>query len=506
MKELTKTLIFVVVALVLTGAAMIRIPDRVKDVAFNDQGQPFFPDFKNPSECSDLEVVDYDPSTATASRFEVKYKDGKWVIPSHYDYPADAKDRLAKTAGAVMDLTKDTFKSDRAEDQEDFGVIDPLDSKSTSLKGRGKRVTLRDKTEKVLADFIIGKEVKDRSGQRYVRIPGHKQIYGVVVKADLTTKFADWIETNLLKLDASKIRRVRFDNYKVDPERGQLLRGDVTTIERKDSSAPWTIQGQTLAPDQEMNTDKLSSLTTALADLKIVGVRPKPEGLKKDLKVEGDRLKLSSQQAFLSLVSKGFYLTRDGLYSNQGDVVVSTDEGVAYTLRFGEVVVATGLELSAGGDESASKEKDQSKSKDASKKSDGATESRYVMVTVAFDPSLLPPEHPPEPEGPLTIPADPFQKKPDDPKRIAEEKAEKEKRDRETADYKKRVEDGEKRVKELTDRFAGWYYVTPGDSFRAIALPRADLTRKKDDKKPSAGGDMPSFPGLPGGLMPPGHP
>ena len=506
MKELTKTLIFVAIALVLTGAAMLRIPDRVKDAAFNDQGQPFFPEFKDPFACTDLEVIDYDPSTATAARFEVKFKDGKWVIPSHADYPADAKDRLAKTAAGVMDLTKDTFRSDRIEDQEEFGVIDPLDAKATSLKGRGKRVTLRDKTEKVLADFIIGKEVKDRSGQRYVRVPGHKQIYGVNVKADLSTKFADWIETNLLKLDSSRIRRVKFDNHKVDPERGQLLKGDVVTIERKDSGASWTIAGQTIPPDQEINTDKLSTLTSALADLKIVGVRAKPEGLQKDLKVEGDRLKLSSEQAFRSLFSKGFYVTRDGLYSNQGDVVVSTDEGVVYTLRFGEVVVASGLELTAGADESASKEKDGSK-KDASKKSGDTSENRYVMVTVAFDPSLLPPEHPPEPSGPLTIPDDPFQKKPDDPKRIAEEKAEKEKRERETADYKKRVEDGEKRVKELTDRFAGWYYVTPGDSFRSIALTRADLTRKKDEKKPPGpDGGMPSFPGLPQGLTPPGHP
>lgn len=506
MKEQTKTLIFVAVALVLTGAAVIRIPDRVQNAAFNDQGQPFFPDFKDPFACTDLEVIDYDPSTATASRFEVKFKDGKWIIPSHSDYPADAKERLSKTAAAVMDLTKDAFKSDHADLQEEFGVIDPLDAKATSLKGRGKRVTLRDKTEKVLADFIIGKEVKDRPGQSYVRVPGHKQIYGVNVKADLSTKFSDWIETNLLKLDASRVRRVKFDNHKVDPEQGQLLKGDVVVIERKDSNSPWTIQGQTIPADQEVNTDKLSTMSSALADLKIVGVRPKPEGLKKDLKVEGDRLKLSSEQAFRSLFSKGFYLTRDGLYSNQGDVVVSTDEGVVYTLRFGEVVVATGLELSAGGDESASKEKDEAKSKEAAKKPDGASESRYVMVTVAFDPSLLPPEHPPEPEGPLTIPDDPFQKKPDDPKRIAEEKAEKAKQDRETADHKKRVEDGEKRVKELTDRFAGWYYVTPGESFRSIALNRADLTRNKDEKKPPGGGEMPSFPGLPPNFKPPGHP
>src|SRR5262249_17350366 len=160
--------------------------------------------------------------------------------------------------------------------QEEFGVIDPLDTKAVGSKGRGKRVTLRDKSEKVLADFIIGKEVRDRSGQRYVRVPGPKRTYGVNVKADLSTKFADWIATNLLKVDASKIRKVTFDNHKVDPERGRIVRGDVTSIERKDSSGPWSIVGQAVPAGMEMNSDKLQSLTTAVGDLKIVGIRPKP--------------------------------------------------------------------------------------------------------------------------------------------------------------------------------------------------------------------------------------
>ena len=161
MKELWKTLTFVAVAILLTGAAFVTTRDRRNmNATFNDQGQPFFPDFKDPLACTDLEVVSFDPSTATASRFRVMFKDKKWVIPSHYDYPADAKDRLSKTAAAVMDMTKDTIRSDLTEDQEAMGVIDPLDGKIATLQGRGKRVTLRDSSEKVLADFIIGNEIK----------------------------------------------------------------------------------------------------------------------------------------------------------------------------------------------------------------------------------------------------------------------------------------------------------------------------------------------------------
>ena len=109
------------------------------------------------------------------------FKDKMWVIPSHYNYPADAKDRLSKTSAALMDLTRDTVRSDSTDAQEEMGVIDPLDAKVTTLQGRGKRITLRDASEKVLADIIIGNEIKgterkDGGGMRYVRVPGQKRI------------------------------------------------------------------------------------------------------------------------------------------------------------------------------------------------------------------------------------------------------------------------------------------------------------------------------------------
>src|SRR4051794_40305234 len=112
--DFKKTLAFVAVAVVLTGAAFVRSPDRSRGALddFKDQGQFFFPEFKDPFACTDLEVIEYDSGTATRRQFKVMFQDGKWVIPSHHNYPADAKDRLAKTAGGVMDLKKDTIRSD----------------------------------------------------------------------------------------------------------------------------------------------------------------------------------------------------------------------------------------------------------------------------------------------------------------------------------------------------------------------------------------------------------
>jgi hypothetical protein len=502
--DVKKTLAFVVVALVLTGAAVVRMPDRSgSSLDFKDQGEEFFPNFKEPLACTDLEVVDYDPSTASSTEFKVMFRDGRWVIPSHHNYPADAKDRLAKTAAGVTDLRKDTVRSDSVAQHEAFGVIDPLDSKA-GLKGIGKRVTLRDKSGNPLADFIIGKEVSDKPSQRYVRVPTKNRVYGVNVKVDLSTRFADWIETNLLKIDASHIRSIKFDNYKVDPERRAIIPGKPFTIDRKDGFAPWNIEGG-VPEGQEPNTEKLTALTSALADLKIVGVRPKPEGLSRELKMAPtNELNLDKLTNLIarSLVSKGFYPTKDGLYSNQGEVVVTTDEGAVYTLRFGEVYFGAGEDLTAGTKEEESKEpgKETDKDKKAGK-ADGTTESRYLMVTVAFDPKLVP--EPAKPKEDLVMPDDPFQKAADDPKRIADEKAAQEKADREKSARDKQLADAEKKVKDLSDRFADWYYLTPGDSFRSIVLDRASLVRPKSDKPAAAPGPG-AMPGFPTGF--PDHP
>jgi hypothetical protein len=509
MNELNKTFAFVGVALALTGTAVLATWPRDRAVeAFSDQGQPFFPSFKDPREATALEVVDFDEPTAEARAFKVMLKDGKWVIPSHNDYPADAKDRLAKTAAGVIDLKKDVIVSDSPDTYESLGVIDPLDKKATSLKGRGKRVTLKNKSGEVLADFVIGKEVPNRPGQRYVRVPdvAQKRTYAVNVNVDLSTRFADWIETNLLKLDASRLRKVTFDNHKVDPERGTVERGDLLTIERPDSAGQWTLAGG-LPADQEVNPDKVSGLSTALGDLKIVGVRPKPPGLTQELKASTEKGISLTRDMARSLAGRGFYLVQDGLLSNQGDVIVTTDEGIVYVLRFGEVTFASGEALSAGAEDSAASKAD-AKGKDKDKKDEGSVESRYLFVTARFDRALIPEpkaEAKPKDKDPSGFPDDAFQRTPQE--RADKEKADKEKADREKADFERKVADGQKRAKELTDRFAAWYYVVPGDAFRSVVLDRAALVRKKSDTKPPAGpGAFPSFPGAPGGFPPPSGP
>ncbi len=345
----------------------------------------------------------------------------------------------------------------------------------------------------------------------------------MAVKAELSTRFADWIETNLLKVDSGKIRKVLFDNYKMQEIRtpegrpGLAPVGDERiTITRKESFGPWSVAIEKRDPNtgelkpapvpanQEANEDRLRSLVDALGDLKIVGIRPKPPGLTDP---NDPNLELTIPIA-MSLQNRGFYLTRKrGLFSDQGDVLVTTDEGVVYTLRYGGPVFATGEELSAGTPDTAEKKEEADKAKqkkDAEKKSQGAQENRFLMVTVSFDPTMIPKPAKEEtkPAETKDFPDDVFAPDPKDPKVIAEAKAAEDKEKRDKEEYDRKIADGQKKVKELADRFGPWYYVTPGESFTQINLDSNSILRPK---APPAAGSPPggAFPGA-GGF--PGRP
>lgn len=511
MKEWPKTLTFAAVAAATTGIALTLagLDRRSANKVFDDQGQTFFAKFKDPLEAQAMEVIEYNPETATVTPFQVQQKNGRWSIPSHYDYPAEAKQRLAKTAAGLIDLKKDTIRSDEVSDHEKLGVIDPLDTKTTSLTGRGKRVTLRKQAEgEVLADLIIGDEVKDRPGQRFVRLPNSPRTYAININVDLSTRFADWITQDLLQLDSAKVKRIVIDRHRADPARGILVPGEVTTLTRGDAPNSWTINNPD--PDDKVNNAKMTEIINALTGLKILGVRPKPAGLTKDLKEASEGQFKLSQQALLSLQSRGFYRTRQGsLVSNQGEIRVGTTDGLEYVLRFGEVTVAEGEELSAGtSDESAAKSKDDNSSQKATeekKPGKNATEGRFLFITTVFSPDLI--SVPPDPADARIsqLPGDPFQHSTigvvtpgfeadvEAAARIAKEKA-----DKEEAVLKEKQENGRKTVEQLSERYASWYYVVSGDSFRSIAADRANLLQGSNEPPPNMipPGLPPGFPGL----------
>ena len=389
MNQNKRTLVFVIVAVVSVGIALLsNVASKPRSVAgFEKVGQEFYPDFKDPNVATALRVVTYSEDTASAKPFIVEFKDGAWRIPSHHNYPADGKDQLAKTAASVIGITRGGLAGRRESDHERFGVVDPLDETTATLTGRGHRITLFDKSENVLVDFIVGKKLGDGGDEYYVRRADEKETYRTKLDLKVSTKFADWVESDLLKFDRNSLVKLRGSRPVVSPL-GQITGEEAVELTRKTSSDDWKLDGLK-EETEELKKSDISSMEWALDDLKLVGVRPKPKHgenplLTADLRFDppepiarNSQLKaLVLEQLKDDLASRGFFLGPDrndpkktSIYSREGELVASTNKGVVYHLHFGNVFSGTEEEIeigkSKGKDEESQKEGDSKKDKEA---------------------------------------------------------------------------------------------------------------------------------------------
>lgn len=556
--ENTKTLSFLAAAAAVLLIAWAARPTPPQTDPNSEVGKFIAPDFQDPLAAASMEIIDYDEETATAKHFKVAQVDGVWSLPSHYNYPADGEKQLANAAASLIDLEILLAIPVRPADRELYGVVDPTEA-SPGAVGVGKRVTLADKSNKKLLELIIGKEVKGQQGLRYVRVPGRDVVYHVRINPNkLTTRFADWIEDDLLKLNAWDIQRIIIDDYTIDERTGERVQKEVVRLRYDDAEAKWSLDD--LAEGEELDTSKLNDLKNAIDDLKIVDVRRKPSGLSRDLRTE-EGIQLD-QQALLSLASRGFYFLQDGyLHSNQGEVVVTMKDGVEYVLRFGEIARGTETaeaEGAAEGEEGTDGEE--------SETAPSSGPNRYLFVTAAFNPDVIPkPELEPLPEAPAeqsngaeaegegeaadgaaatedenagddaaeetagvessdeastdeadSLAADGAAASEDEnagdddtaeeaDSLAAERKRIEQENQRKQSEYEKKLEEGQQRVKELNDRFADWYYVISNDVFEKIHLSRSQVIAAAEPGEATGEGDTPAdFDVLRGGLPPSG--
>jgi hypothetical protein len=553
MSEMIKTGAIAGGAIVLALFAATLGPREIKNDLFGDQGDLFFPQFTDPAAAVDLEVTEFIEGSAEARKFAVRRdKDGRWTIPSHGNYAADAKDKMGKAAAMMIGLTKEKNVGERKEDEIAYGVVDPLDP-GTDMAGRGTRITMKDSAGNVLADLIIGKEVEKQLQMRYLRVPGKKRVYSAKIADMVSTKFADWIETDLLKASGWDISKVTMDNYSVDEQSRSIKKGDVYVVS-KDDAGKWSFAGIDAAKE-EPNEEKLREIGDTLGQIKIVGVRNKPEGLTAMLEQATGFDRQILQQ---TLQAKGYFLANNGkLVSNEGDLIFETKKGLRYTLRFGELVPG-GEDATSGAEDPKSKPKEG----EAGKPGDN----RYLMVTVEFAEDVLP-----KPTG-TRLPADQMTKRkdarteieslqraveafrakhenklPESLAKLAEKPAEGEplvkelKKDpwgndyilsvtgetytilsyaegnaeggegpatdvrsdrlpqedelQKTADawteHERKVTEGKQEAEKLGKRFGPWYYVIDGALFKKLKPTRADLVKPKAETPPAPAGTTP---------------
>lgn len=570
MKETSKTLAFVVAALVLTGLAGVtwqaNRPQLISD--FGSIGQPFFDRLESNKNATNLEVIALDDKGARR-RFQVRKQGELWTIPSHYDYPAEAAERLAKTASAVVGLRREALAGRNASEHERYGVLDPDTAGTADAQSVGKRLVLKDGSGNTLADFILGKEAtaiendddraafeRDRTEKfYYVRRTDENLTYKVKLNLNLSTRFADWIDPALLQVEGNQLVKMGIDDYQLREEAGDAfgtvrtlakIPGKPSTLTRSTGLDPWSMEGLDSAKF-ELNTAKVNEVAGTLAELNIVGVRPKfkwngQQLLTADLQLvtpaglqSGTPEFEQFQEAVLTLQDelsdRGFQFAKKGeqliLVSEAGEFVAGTEDGVAYALQFGKTVEGTeeAIEIGKGGEAAASgasgtaEKTAESKAGDANKAAAnaaaGSGKNRYVMIRVAVDPQLLggqptpptEPTKPVQPEGYVArpAPAQPAEgetaqpEMPDDREtkfieHDAQLKAweqartqfefEKTQYEMNLKEFGEKLKAAEKRVAELNDRYGSWYYVVSAENLAGLLVKRSDLEQLKAAPQP----------------------
>lgn len=502
-QSMTRTLAFVATALISTALAFtsnqLTKPARLPDG--DEFGKEFNPDFTDAGKARSMRVVSFDEATAASKMFTVQY-DGGWKIPSYHNYPADGKDQLAKAAASVIGLKRGSLATRRKTDHERFGVIDPLDEENPATKGRGMRITITEK-ETALADFIVGNKVEGDEDKRYVRKFGEDKVYKVSARFDVSTKFSDWAETDLLKVTGFDITRLRGSRPKIN-DADEYEGDDVVELTKEKPSDPWKLAGLDEAAE-ELKSDDINAMVTTLDDLRLVGVRPRPafDGrplLNADLKVDLPKELLSNPQVRSEIIKvlradlgeKGFRVGQDEegqtqIVSREGELTAGTKDGVVYKLTFGSVFSGTEQEIETGAVEDP-KADSKGKKKDASKEIvDDQKKSRYLIVRVNFDESLLgnPPTEPTKPTPPPGVepPADP--KEDDDKKDPADKnedapKKDSEKKDSSDSDKTKADDEKPSDSKKDSDKPAG----AKGEDTVATEKNADKKEEPKDDPKP----------------------
>jgi hypothetical protein len=542
MNEINKSIAFIAVAAACIALAIFSTPAKIDPTSKGSRmGQSLFETF-DPRDAIGIEIVEIDEENLEAKSIEIAQTDKGWLIrrPQMPDYPANADNQVKDVSTILLDLRILDTAAEGAGEHANFGVLDPSKATPGDL-GVGKSIALKNNSGSNLAQLIIGNEVDGLSSTRYVRKPDENTVFIVEIQNvnDVSTKFVDWVEKDFLDLDKWNIKRVTLDNYEVNLAAGQLNRTGNPLVLDYDNSE-WKLSGSTLSEQEELDKEKLDALKDAFDDLEIIDVENKPEILVNNLKQGNEffnNLKDQKNQAVVqSLQQKGFYTVAvknpqgqqvPKVVSNKGEIIVGMKDGVEYVLRFGDTYrgpeddenstgdsryiyafarvnqslldplmlepVPTPLELPA-----TPKTVDQNSTNDKGAKGDeGEKGEKTSAPAIAppgpppnFVPSTPPPSvNPPPPPAQAQIASvnadsnksgesvEMNQQKAQRDAEIAKVKAANATKQRE---FNEKVAKAQKRVNELNENLAGWYYVISNDVYKKIRLEREDFVKTKE--------------------------
>ncbi len=524
--EVRKTFFFVGVAFFAALVAWLVQPrDDSLAQPVDMVGQPIVSergDHASLLDATGMEIVRWDDVDQKPFRFVVQEDaEGKWVIPSHSDYPADAKEQFGKASSALTGVKILSVASELPMEHKTFGLLDPL---SDAVQGGkvaseqiGTRITFRNKSGQSIVDLIVGHEDQEQTGTRYVRYADKDTVYQIELDlSQFSTSFGDWIEKDLLQADGMLgLRNVAIEDYSI--EDGRKVDHGTIVLNYDDRADPrWQLDGairyengkplsRSLGADEQLSASVLDKLRAALGELSIVDVRRKSDSVRKLIQAE-PITDAEQVQMQLDMASRGYFIMELpdaglSLISNKGLIQACLDDGVNYVLQFGALTTAAGENLDAMQKSDAEAEKSQNAASAEEKEEKKVGQNRFLFVRVGFDSeAIAKPILKPLPTEPAAPAADA-----DEATRTAYQTAlatfqsEKEKIESENAasqqEYDETIAFGQEKAKQLQARFADWYYVVSDAEFQKIHLTWDQVVEKKSDVPVDAG--LPGMPSVP---------
>jgi len=382
-----------------------------------------------------LHVVTWNNDEKKPVDFEVKQKDGRWIIPSRYNYPADGSGgRVGKTAGGVLNLRPGPEVTNKPQEHAQYGVVDPESKESVEADARGKRVTVRGADGAALVDLIIGKK-SEVEGLYYVRKAGQDSVCTAKLSIDISTQFKDWVELGLLKVERGSVRMLNVLNYSVD-NGGVQSRVNIKVTKPKDAQ-DWA--AEKLPEGKLLNTNVIDDVLDELNQLRLADVRPMDPN---ELRENGFHLLPASPEA-LKLSGGLKVQTTQGLgtiLGNDGSLVVGMNDGMSYHMSFGSATTA--------GKSTPDKTPDP-------KVPEVKTYNRFLVIFVTYDAAL------------------------DEAAAGKTTEAEK----------KKALEEVQKRIEKGVARYQVYYYVISDESFKKLRPAPETLFRDKELSKDKLPGE-----------------
>ena len=476
MSETARTAAFAAAAVVAGALAFFTASGPATTAAgFEQVGTPFYDGFDSLADVGRFTVTAFEEETGLIRDFRIDRdgETGAYAI-APYGYPAEAAEKLGETAAAVANVKRAALKSRRPADWADLGVVDPGSEDEGELDGRGLRVALTAADGNVLADLIIGNPVEGRDGFYYVRAPRDDSTYIAEVDLDLSARFRDWIDPEVLGVEAGDLRRIVLPDERVDDRQPRLLVGENTLVLSRDEAfGQWSAEG---VPDgKQVDQAAANALARTAAGLSIVGVRPKPAGLKPDLTIDPAVVRSQVQYDLIAqnIAGKGFNIvgTDDGgaqVVGGAGQLTVAEADGVTFDLDFGDLFTGTDYDVAVGDFGAGPKRLGDAEGDGEGEDDDnGESQSRYLFVTARFDPALLGQE----PAAPRP-PAEDDEEELADGEETADTRFERETRGYETAlaEYQEKKAAAEARVADLNARFGDWYYVIDAEDAAELTL------------------------------------